>query len=153
AEEHRLPPLRDDQLDGEQRRSGAELAATPRGCVFGPFAVMQRSAPVLDHCQRLGNYLRFHSVVPIKLREFTMLMTGRFWNQPYIWYVHEKVARKEGLSDHIVKSIAAGTRPAQMADDEATVHDFCFELFHERRVSDRVYQSALHLLGEKGVVE
>ena len=153
VEEERLPPLDDTVLTPDQKVAADELCATPRGTVFGPFAVMLRSPEVLTHAQRLGNYLRFNCTLPIRLREMAMLITGRFWNQPYIWYVHEHVARKEGLSDEIVRAIAARKRPANMEASEAEIYDFCTQLFETRRVSDIAYSAILERHGEQGVIE
>jgi 4-carboxymuconolactone decarboxylase len=40
-----------------------------------------------------------------------------------------------------------------MQADEAAVVDFCTELQRDKRVSDRVYNEALALFGEQGVVD
>jgi len=149
----RLGPIPEAAMSEAQRAAAAELCATPRGSVFGPFMVMLRSPDVLNHAQRLGNYLRFSSILPHKLREMAMLITGRYWQQPFVWYVHEPVARQKGLSDEIIRSIATARRPASMDTEETEIYDFCTELFVGKRVSDASYDPVLQRFGENGVVE
>lgn len=151
--EERLGPINDASMSASQRKAAEELCATPRGSVFGPFTVMLRSPEVLNHAQRLGEYLRFRSILPVKLREMAMLITGRYWLQPFVWYVHEPVARRNGLGDEIVRSVAAGRRPSTMNIEETQVYDFCMELFTTRRVSDASYDPIRERFGEQGVVE
>ena len=47
----------------------------------------------------LGLVLRFNSSFPPRLREFVILLTGRFWDCQFEWFSHEAEARKAGLSD------------------------------------------------------
>jgi 4-carboxymuconolactone decarboxylase len=151
--DERLGPIHEAVMSEAQRVAAQELCATPRASVFGPFTVMLRSPEVLNHAQRLGNYLRFNSILPVKLREMAMLIAGRHWQQPFVWYVHEPVARQKGVSDEIVRGIAEARRPSTMTTEETEIYDFCTELFASKRVSDASYDPVLQRFGEQGVVE
>ena len=100
-----------------------------------------------------GLYLKFKTVLPPKLREFTILITARQWTQDTEWNSHIAIAVKDGLSPEIAKALAAGERPAGMTDEEAAVYDFCDELHRDRSVSDATYARALGKFGEQGVVD
>jgi 4-carboxymuconolactone decarboxylase len=149
----RLPPLAHEQLTDEQRAAVVRFESGPRGTIFGPFSILLRSPEVLDHAQKLGEYLRFKSIVPKKLREFAILIAGRECWQPFIWYVHEPIARESGLSDEIVRALADGRRPRTMDEDESAVYEFCGELFRNKMVSDATYEDALTRFGEQGIID
>ena len=55
-------------------------------------------------------------------------MAGRKWTAQYEFYAHRRLAIEAGLKPAIADAIAAGTRPAGMAEDEAIVYDFVSEL-------------------------
>jgi 4-carboxymuconolactone decarboxylase len=152
-EDERLGPIVRTAMSEAQQAAAAELCATPRGTVFGPFMVMLRSPEVLTHAQRLGEYLRFRSLLPIELRELAILITGRHWEQPYVWYVHEPVARKHGISNDVICDIAAGHRPELPVLEQDEVYDFCHELTTTKSVSNISYTRVLRRFGEQGVIE
>jgi 4-carboxymuconolactone decarboxylase len=53
----------------------------------------------------------------------------------------------------VAAAIAAGTRPEDMRDDEAALYDLATSLYHDRKVSDSVYQAALTQFGERGIMD
>jgi 4-carboxymuconolactone decarboxylase len=53
----------------------------------------------------------------------------------------------------IVKALADGRRPDQMAEDEAVLYDLLTELQQNQSVSDGTYARALAKFGEPGIVE
>ena len=52
--------------------------------------------------------LRFNSSFEPRLREFTILLTGRYWDCQFEWASHEGEARKAGLSDQSIETLRAG---------------------------------------------
>lgn len=148
-----MPPIPRESYTRAQRQAVELFESGPRGEIFGPFGLLLRSPEVLTNAQKLGEYLRFHSIVPKKLRELAILITGYECLQPFIWYVHEPIAREAGLTDETVRAIADGRRPASMDEAETAVYDFCTEIFKNKRVSDPTYQNALRLFGEQGIIE
>lgn len=133
--------------------ASAKLTSGPRGCVFGPFGIMLRSPELLTRAQLPGEYVRFHSAIPKKLREMSMLIVGKEWNQPYIWYIHEPIAIKAGLSRNIISEIAQGNKSLQMDNSESVVYDFSMQLLQKHRVDDITYNQIRTKFGEKGVVD
>jgi 4-carboxymuconolactone decarboxylase len=100
----------------------------------------------------LGLVLRFNSSFEPRLREFTILLTGRFWDCQFEWASHQDEARKAGLSDASIKTLRAGG--AQFgAEDEQAIHDYGIELLTRHFASDATYQRVLALFGVPGVVE
>ena len=49
--------------------------------------------------------------------------------------------------------VAAGRRPADMAEDEAIAYDLCDELARMHGISDATYALAVTKFGEQGVID
>ncbi|HSF46916.1 MAG TPA: hypothetical protein VLA73_00985, partial [Burkholderiales bacterium] len=108
---NRMPPLPDEAMTEAQRNAAAELAAGPRAGVKGPFIALLRSPELMDRLQKVGEYLRYQSVLDRKLNEFVVLITSRHWTQQFEWFVHVPLALKEGLNPAIVQALGEGRRP------------------------------------------
>jgi 4-carboxymuconolactone decarboxylase len=149
----RFKPLTWEQLTPDQKTMVNDLLSGQRTSLGGPFNVLLRSAEMGNLAQKLGEYVRFKSAVPRKLNEMAIIMTARWWSSPYEWTAHKTAALAAGLRASIVDDIQAGRRPAGMQPDETVVYDFCTELRENRRVSDKTFNAAVALLGERGVVD
>ena len=162
----RFPLLTQDQLTPEQTKLVATLLAGPRGAgapvdaaavnrlmANGPFNAWARSPDLGDRLQRVGEYIRYNTSIPLRLNEFAILITARHWTSQYEWYAHLPFALKAGLDPRIAADLAQNRRPAGMKDDEAAVFDFCTELHRDKQVSDASHARALALFGEKGVMD
>jgi 4-carboxymuconolactone decarboxylase len=150
---NRFKPLTNDQLTPEQKTMVENLLAGERGGLNGPFNVLLRSPDMGDAAQKLGAQLRFHSVLPGKLRELAIIITARYWKAEYEWYAHRRYALQEGISSATAAAIAAGKRPSSLQPDEAMVYNFCTEFLNTKQVSDPTFKAALDKLGERGIVE
>jgi len=153
SEGDRLPPLEAHALTDAQRRAADELAAGPRGGVIGPFVPLLRSPELLQHAQRMGEYLRYRSAIGTRLSELVILLIARFWSQQVEWSIHAPIAAKVGLPAETIGAIAAGRRPEALSDDESIIYDFCFELNVRQDVSDATFDRARARFGEHGVVD
>jgi len=149
----RFKPLTYDQLTPEQKTMAEHLLAGERGGLNGPFNVLLRSPEMGDAAQKLGAQLRFHSVLPGKLRELAIIITARYWTAQYEWTAHHRLALQAGVSPAIADAIAAGKRPASLQPDEEIVYNFCNELLNTKQVSDTTFKTAVDKLGERGVVD
>jgi 4-carboxymuconolactone decarboxylase len=149
----RLPPIPADAWTDVQRQAAQEIVNGPRGALYGPFVPLLRSPELMGHAQRLGEYLRYRSAIGTRLTELAVLVTARAWDQQVEWAIHAPIALQAGIGADLIAAIARRERPQAMAADEEAVHDFCSELQRDKRVSDRVYQNALALFGEQGVVD
>ncbi len=150
---NRFDPLDYSDLDDSQRTMVRNILEGPRTRVSGPFNMLLRSPEMGDLTQALGAYVRFESVLPARLREMAIIMTGAHWKSEYEWYAHKSLALEAGLDPSIVDAIAAGRRPPGMQPDEAVLYDFCDDLLNERRVSDDTFAAAIDRFGEQGVVD
>ena len=149
----RLPPIPDDALTPVQRAAALELASGPRGKLAGPFVPLLRSPELMARVQKVGEYLRFESPLPDRIKELAILVVARHWDQPYEWSFHLPLALKAGVARGTAEAIAEGRRPAQLAGDEAAAHDLLAELLATGQVGDDAYAAALAAFGEGGVVD
>ncbi|MGA8708752.1 MAG: carboxymuconolactone decarboxylase family protein [Steroidobacteraceae bacterium] len=149
----RLPPIAEVHLTEAQRQARAAIMQGPRGRLSGPFVPLLRSPELCQRTQLLGEYLRFGSVIPQRLRELAILSTARHWRQSFEWQTHAPIAQGLGLAAGTLAALAAGLAPDALAADEAVVLEFCHQLHTTHAVSDQTYAAARDLLGEPGVIE
>jgi 4-carboxymuconolactone decarboxylase len=149
----RLRPIPQEDWTDAQRAAAQEIINGPRGALYGPFVPLLRSPELMGHAQRVGEYLRYRSAIGVRLSELAILVTAREWDQQVEWAIHAPIAQQVGVPPDVIAAIARRERPAAMLVDETVVYDFCVELHRHKRVSDRVYDDALALFGEQGVVD
>ena len=149
----RLRPIPPEEWTAAQREAARDIVNGPRGGLYGPFVPLLRSPELMGYAQRLGEYLRYRSAIGVRLSELAILVTAREWDQQVEWAIHAPIAQQVGIPADVVKAIAQRERPKAMLVDEEVVYDFCMELHRDKRVSDRVYNDALALFGEQGVVD
>jgi 4-carboxymuconolactone decarboxylase len=161
----RFPFLTPEQLSPGQKAYVQALLAGPRGggdagpeaiakmLRRGPFNAWLRSPELGARLQAVGEQIRYKSSLPLRLNEFAILITARYWTSQYEWYAHLPHALMAGLDRKIAADLARGKRPARMQADEAAVYDFCTELHRKKKVGDKNFKRALKLFGEQGVID
>ena len=149
----RFKPLTYDQLTTDQKALIDHVLTGERGTLNGPFNVTLRSPEMGDLAQKLGAYLRFHSSLSDRLKEFAIILTARFWTSQYEWSAHRKLALAAGVEPAVVEAVATGERPKSMPADEEVVYNFAHEMFTTRQVSDATFRAAVDKFGERGVVD
>jgi 4-carboxymuconolactone decarboxylase len=150
---NRFKPLAYADLAPDQKAFADKELAAGRNPSTGPFNIYLRSPQYAELSQPLANYLRFKTQMPRKLKEITNMLTARYWGGQYVWYSHRQQALDAGLSPAFIAAMAAGERPANMTDDEATVYDFTTQLLQTRQVSDASFKAMADRFGERGIVE
>ena len=141
------------QMSEAQKRVYDAIAGGPRGGVRGPFGALLRNPELTDRVQKLGEQLRFNSSLPPRLNEFAILVNARFWESKYEWVAHKPLAIKGGLPESVVADLELDRRPGGMQPDEELVYDFCDTLHRRHFVGDALFERAVALIGERGVVD
>src|SRR6266850_1583122 len=113
----RFRPLAYDELTPAQKVLADRELASPSRSGGGPLNIFLRSPEYAELARPLSTYLRFKAPFPEKLKELTIMLTGRFWGGTYVWWWHRPFAIKAGLSEALIVSLADGARPANMAAD------------------------------------
>lgn len=149
----RLPPLSPEEMSEAQKAAVSAIVSGPRGKLQGPFVPMLRSPGFMERAQRLGEYIRYHSVLPDNLRELAILVTARHWNQAVEWAIHAPIALASGVGPDTIDDIAAGQPPRAGSAEERAVYEFCVQLHERQDVDDEAYRGVLTCLGEAGVID
>ncbi|OOG46248.1 carboxymuconolactone decarboxylase family protein [Polaromonas sp. A23] len=149
----RLPMLATDAMSAAQREAADALIAGPRKAVFGPFIPLLRSPELMSRVGKVGEYLRFDSVLEVRIRELVMCLVARHVSNQFEWLMHAPLALKAGVPQASLDAIAEGRYPHSTAPDEAAAVDLVTELLQHHGVSDSSYAAALGVFGEQGVVE
>lgn len=149
----RLPPISPEQWTDAQRACAREIIDGPRGALISPFVPMLRSPELTGHMQRLGEYLRYRSAIGLRLSELVILVVARHWNQPVEWAIHAPIAAREGIAMQAIDDIGHGRAPTDLKPDEQLVYTFSKTLLDRQDIGDALWQAAVGMLGETGVVD
>jgi len=149
----RIPLVTEASMTEAQREVHDAMIQGPRkSAPVGPLAIAMHRPELAQAMSQLGLVLRFNSSFQPRLREFTILLTGRYWDCQFEWASHEAEARKCGLSDAAIETLRHGGATFA-APDEQAIHDYGIELLTRHFASDTTYQRVLSLFGVAGVVE
>jgi 4-carboxymuconolactone decarboxylase len=87
-----------------------------------------------------------------RVRQVVILAVGAVWKADYELYAHSAVARKAGLSDAAIRSLARGGNPEDLSDDERVAQRFVRQLTAEHHVEEPLYRAAEAAFGREGIV-
>jgi len=146
-----LPDLA--HLSEAQQKIANEVAAGPRGEVRGPVRVWLHSPELANRAQKLGEFLRWGTVLEPRISELVILVTARHYNCHYIWFNHVNLAVKGGLAGEAVERIKHRQEPSFDKADEAAAYAFTVELLRDNAVSDATLLRVRELFGDRGAVE
>jgi 4-carboxymuconolactone decarboxylase len=149
----RLPMPDAGAMNDAQRAAAQALIDGPRKGVYGPFLPLLRSPQLLERVAKMGEYLRFESVLDGRIRELATCAVARHTSNQFEWTMHAPLASKAGVSQATIDALHAGARPKELPRDEEAALDFTRELMATHGVSDAAYSDALACFGEQGVVE
>jgi 4-carboxymuconolactone decarboxylase len=148
----RLPKLNYDQLTPKQKEAWDKHAAR-RDRVSGPYNVWLHSPELMEKVSAISNYMRFDCGLPVKLREFGILVTARYWDAQYSWNAHVDKAIAAGIPEDVVRDLAAGKKPTFKADDERVYYTFAMEVLENHFVSEKTFSEARKIFGERTLVD
>lgn len=149
----RIPLVTEAAMTAEQRQVFDAMVNGPRkSAPVGPLAVAMHRPAMAQAMSNLGLVLRFGSTFEPRIREFTILLTGRYWDCQFEWASHEAEARKAGLSDTSIETLRAGGSVFAAADEQA-IHDYAMELLTTHFASDPTYRRIVAIFGVAGTVE
>jgi len=149
----RLPPIAPTQWTSAQRDCAQEIINGPRKALVEPFIPMLRSPELCTHAQRLGEYLRYRSVIGLQLSELAILVTARYWSQQVEWSIHVPIAIREGVPESVVTAIANGQEPAFLDANQALVWTFSRQILAHQAVEEPTWSRAIDAFGEQGAVD
>ena len=149
----RIPLVSEANMTDAQRRvHDAMLHGPRRAPPVGPLAAAMHRPELAEAWSALGLVLRLNSSFLPRLREFVILLVGRFYDCQFEWFSHEAEARKAGLAPATIETLRQGGTTFAAADEQA-IHDYAIELLRDHHASDATYQPLLAAYGPAGIVE
>lgn len=161
----RIKPLPPDTLNPEARYVHNEIAALvgrsqspvrmidDDGALLGPFAPMlqysQFGIPALSFLRTLDT----HATLAKTVREIAILTVGGAYGARFELYAHEIMAAAFGLSPTVIATLAAGSHPHGLNEEEDIAHVVTSSLVNGHIVPDSTYEYAVSVLGKDGVAE
>lgn len=153
ARHGRIPLPEREDLSPEQRRVYDEIVKGPRGMVVGPLRAVIHSPDLADRWQKLGEFVRYRTVLPMRLKELAIVISARHWNSEVEWAIHARIARDAGVPEPILAAILARRLPEFDTKDDAEVYEFTRQLQSTGRVDDTAYARVRTRWGDTGIVE
>ena len=148
----RLPKLTYEKLNPRQKEVW-DKHVVRRDHVAGPYNVWIHSPELFEKASAISNYMRFDCALPVKLREFGILVTARYWDAQYSWNAHVDKAMAAGIPEDVVRDLAAGKKPKFKADDERVYYNFAMEALENHFVSEKPFAEARAIFGDSAVAD
>ena len=142
-----------DELTADQRKVYDEVVSGPRGRLIGPLRAVIHSPELATRWSRLGEFLRYSTLLPPRLGELAIIVTGRHWNSQLEFYIHAEAARVAGLDPACIEAIRLGQAPVFAERDELEIYDYARLLLQVGNVPDAVHAAIVARWGEQGAVE
>jgi 4-carboxymuconolactone decarboxylase len=142
-----------EEMSAEQRDVHDEIVRGVRGRLIGPLRAVIHSPDLARRWSRLGEYLRFSTILPKKLNELAIIVTGRRWNSQLEFHIHAEAAKTAGLDAACIEAIRRAQAPAFADDAEAEVYEFTRQLQQTGTVDPTLHAAVMARWGERGVVE
>lgn len=149
----RIPLPTVESMNAEQRAVYDNIVSGPRGRLVGPLRAVLHNPELAERWQRLGEILRFGTILPPKLNELAILVTARRWNSQIEWFIHAQAAEKAGLSSSVIEAMKEGRVPEFQDEAQAVVYEYGRQLQAHGTVDEQTYARAVALWGAVGVVE
>ncbi|MFZ3268178.1 MAG: SDR family oxidoreductase [Mycobacterium sp.] len=145
--------LYDDMAAVIETNFGELVARGSDGALIGPFNgwlhFPQFGKPAWDFNKSLWE----HSVLPAAIHQLVILVTAAKLGARYEIYGHEYFARRAGLAERKIATIAAGERPSTLTRDEGVAYDMAAALNRGGPLPESTYRTALETFGEHGLAE
>lgn len=140
-------------LTPEQSAIVADVLGGRRGELVGPLRAALHSPELARRWSRLGEFLRFDTLLSPALSEMAILMVARRWNCELEWAIHKKAALVAGLDAQGIEAIRDGRIPALPDRAFEVVYGYTARLLNTGTVCEVSHRAAVGVLGERGVVE
>lgn len=152
----RLGPLNPETMDDVLRKEYDSLVrnrGVPVGGVFGgPFDAWIRSPEFCHKMREFGGMLWERTSLDRGIVELTIAITAAFWNANVEWS-HAETAVRNGIDRAVLDDVQAGRRPTSPREEVGLAYDLTTVFLRNKSLSEALYQRAVALIGERGLVE
>jgi 4-carboxymuconolactone decarboxylase len=149
----RIPPLDREAMTDAQKHAYDAALSGQRKTIIGPLRAAIFSPDLAEPWSALGEYLRFGTSIPPRLKELAIIATARRWTSGVEWWVHARVGREAGLPEPVIDAIARAQPPVFAEAEAFAVYEFTRALQNDGVVPDDVYDAVAARWDVAGVVE
>jgi 4-carboxymuconolactone decarboxylase len=133
----RIPALRDEDMDEEQRDAVAPLRQGGRIDNVGRTVVNHPA--LLAHWLPFVRHVMFQTTLPARDREILILRTGWLCRAEYEWAQHVNIGKKAGLTDEDIARIVAGPGAPGISQKDNLLLRVADELHRTARLGDETW--------------
>jgi 4-carboxymuconolactone decarboxylase len=126
---------------------------TTDGRLIGPFNSALLNPATASKFLELQFAEQIHTSLSERVRQVVTLTVGAIWKADYELYAHAAVARKAGLSEEAIRTLANGGCPEDLSTQEAVAHQVTRQLCTDHRVDDALYHEAENRFGTVGLID
>lgn len=163
----RLPLLNPEALSVAQREvydrlnrtmirwadSAQFQSKTDDGRLIGPFNPGLYNPSIGSAFLDLHDAEEQYTSLSERVRQVVILAVGAVWESDYELYAHSAAARKVGISEEAIRTLATGGLPDDLSEQEKIAQRYARKLSAEHRVDAALYSAAEHTFGKQGVVD
>ena len=153
----RLSVKKRDELTDEQREQFDRIASFrkpgPAGGFGGPFDPWLRSPELARRNIAMGNFLWERTSLDRRIVEFAICVTARFWRSNVEWVAHARAALEHGVRQQTLDAIMDRQLPPNAPGDEKLAYQVCIALHETHELLRPLYDRAVEVFGEQGLVE
>lgn len=151
AQQPRIPPLREDELDDRARELLAHLGL-PEGEVLNIFTTLVRHPRLFRRWLPLGGVL-LTGTLPARDREILILRTAHRCDAAYEWAHHVEIGAGVGLDPDEIGRIQEGPNHPGWPSFDATLVRAVDELHEESRLSDSTWAELADRYDDQQLIE
>lgn len=144
-----IPP---EQLSPEQK-AAIDALLGGRGRIPGPYKIWLHSPLMMQRLERLGTFLVKESSLKPREQELAILAIAHHWHGNFVFTVHARVAREQGVPEQAIEDIRNGRMPSLNDPREAAVVEIALTAPDADPASDAVFARAIAALGEQGLAD
>ena len=149
----RIPLLKPEQMDSEQRRVYEETLAKTGRASGGPSTGYAYTPLLWERNNAISAYLETKSSLSAAQLRIGALVTVRHWNSAFPWVAQARMGLTAGLDPLAVDAINSRQRPSFANPEDQAVHDAARELVETGNLSDATFASAHAVLGTRKLVD
>lgn len=162
----RCPLLLPSQLSAEQKPLYEDMiigigsdfkpvfeAYTPEGQLVDQWSAWIQEPAIGGAIWELVKVMTAQATLKPRVRELAILVVAAHYNAGYEIYAHGSLARSRGMSDEKLATILGGSRPSELAEEEACAYDIAKALTRGGILPEASYKRAVDVLGEHGARE
>jgi len=145
--------LYDDMVAVIETNFGELVARRTDGALIGPFNGWLHFPQFGRPAWAFNKALWEHSLLDAAIHQLVILVTAVKFGARYEIYGHEYFARRAGLAEDKIATIAAGQRPSDLTREEGIAYDMAAALNRGASLPESTYRAALATFGEQGLAE